>query len=413
MRNKESNNIIVGLDVGSTKICIVVGEANRNGDIDIIGIGTQPSQGVRRGVVSNVEQTVRAIREAVNEAELMAGCEITSVYAGISGSHIKGFNSPGIVTIRHGIVRETDVRRAQAQARAVDIQNDRRLLHVLPSEFVIDRHDGVKDPVGMRGVRLEVNCHIITALETLTDNIVKCANEAGLHVTNVAPASLASSEAVLSEDEKELGVALVDIGGGTTDIAIFVEGSIKHSAVIPIGGANITSDIAIGLRTPPQPSAEHIKTMYGCALSALIEKDTEIEVQIVGGHRPTFVSRRFLVERIIEPRVQELFDQIYHAIVSSGYQDLIASGIVMTGGAANMPGMLEAAEQLLDIPVRMGIPRGIGGLTNIVQSPIYAAGVGLVIHANQMQKSPAFKVRDAHLFGRFLKRFQDWLGDFL
>ncbi|RME42729.1 MAG: cell division protein FtsA, partial [Deltaproteobacteria bacterium] len=343
----------------------------------------------------------------------MAGCEITSVHAGISGTHLKGFNSPGIVTIRHGVVRETDVRRAQEQARAVDIQNDRRLIHVLPSEFVIDRHEGVKDPVGMRGVRLEVNCHIITALKTLTDNIIKCANEAGLHVTNVVPASLASSEAVLSEDEKELGVALVDIGGGTTDIAIFVEGSIKHSAVIPIGGANITSDIAIGLRTPPQPSAEHIKTMYGCALSALIEEDTEIEVQIVGGHRPTFVSQRFLVERIIEPRIQEIFEQIYHTLVSSGYQELIASGIVLTGGAVNMPGMLEAAERFLDIPVRLGIPYGMGGLTNIVQSPIYAAGVGLVIHANRLRKHPAFKLRDEHLLGRFMKRFQDWLGDFL
>ncbi|HEY1416430.1 MAG TPA: cell division protein FtsA, partial [Myxococcaceae bacterium] len=330
MAKQKGGEIVVGLDIGTTKICAIVGELTEGG-IDIIGIGSHPSKGLRKGVVVNIEATVASIRRAVEEAELMAGCEITTVYTGIAGGHIKGFNSQGIVAVKDKEVREADITRVIDAAKAVAIPMDREVIHVLPQEFIIDDQGGIKEPLGMSGVRLEAKVHIVTGAVSSAQNIVKCANRTGLNVADIVLQPLASSEAVLGEDEKELGVCLVDIGGGTTDIAIFSGGSIAHTAVIALGGNNLTSDIAIGLRTPAH-EAERIKQRYGCALASMVDKDETIEVPSVGGRQPRVIGRQILCE-ILEPRVEEIFQLVHREIQKCGFEDLLASGVVITGGS--------------------------------------------------------------------------------
>ena len=372
---QEKGELIVGLDIGTTKITCIVGEVTPDG-IDVVGIGTQPSRGLRKGVVINIDATVASIRRAVEEAELMAGCVISSVYAGIAGGHIRGFNSQGVVAVKDKEVRQGDIDRVLDAARAINIPQDREILHVLPQEFIIDEQDGIREPLGMSGVRLEAKVHIVTAAASSAQNIIKCCAKTGLSVADIVLEPLASAEAVLADEEKELGVALVDIGGGTTDLAIFVNGAIQHTSVIPIGGGHLTNDIAVGLRTPMQ-EAERIKVRHGSAQSALLDRDETIEVPSVGGRAPRVLSRRILCE-IIEPRVEELFHLVRHEIQKAGQEDLLASGVVLTGGSTLLHGMPELAEEVLGLPVRRGVPRGVGGLVDVVKSPQYATAVGLL-----------------------------------
>src|SRR5215472_3367574 len=405
----KKGDIIVGLDIGTTKICAIVGEVTGEGQIDIIGIGSHPSKGLRRGAVVNIEATVDSIRQAVDEAELMAGCEITTVYTGIANGHIKGFNSTGIVAVKDKEVRRADVDRVIDAAKAVAIPIDREVIHVLPQEFIIDDQGGIKEPLGMSGVRLEAKVHIVTGACSSAQNIVKCANRTGLNVADIVLQPLASSEAVLSEDERELGVCLVDIGGGTTDIAIFSGGSIVHTAVIALGGNNLTSDIAIGLRTPAH-EAERIKQKYGCALASMVNKDETIEVPSVGGRQPRVLGRQILCE-ILEPRVEEIFQLVQREIQKCGYEDLLASGIVVTGGSTLLSGMPELAEEVLALPVRKGMPRGIGGLVDVVKSPMFATGVGLVVYGARHQDRRLFRIREENVYRKVKDRMKEWLQE--
>jgi len=339
----------------------------------------------------------------------MAGAEISNVYTGIAGGHIKGFNSQGIVAVKDKEVRETDIARVIDAAKAVAIPLDREVIHVLPQEFIIDDQGGIKEPLGMAGVRLEAKVHIVTGAVSSAQNIVKCANRTGLNVSDIVLQPLASSEAVLSEDEKELGVCLVDIGGGTTDIAIFSGGSIVHTAVIALGGNNLTSDIAIGLRTPAQ-EAERIKQKYGCALSSMVTKEETIEVPSVGGRQPRVLGRQILCE-ILEPRVEEIFQLVQREIQKCGFEDLMASGVVITGGSTLLAGMPELAEEVLGLPVRRGMPRGIGGLVDVVKSPMYATGVGLVIYGAKHQDRRMFRIREDNTFRKVKGRMREWLEE--
>lgn len=404
------SNLVVGLDIGTTKICVIVGEMAEGG-IDIVGIGTHPSKGLRKGVVVNIDSTVNSIQKALEEAELMAGCQITRVFAGIAGGHIKGFNSHGVIAIKEGEVTQQDIRRVIDAAKAVAIPMDREVIHVIPQEFIVDDQDGIMDPLGMSGVRLEAKVHIVTGAVTSAQNIIRSANRAGLDVVDIALQQLASSEATLASDEKELGVALVDIGGGTTDIAVFHGGSLKHTAVLAVGGNHITSDIAVGLRTP-MVEAEKIKRRYGCALTSRIQKDETIEVPSVGGRKPRVLSRQVLGE-IIEPRVQEIFELVQGELAEAGYDSLITSGVVLTGGAVIMDGMTELAEQVFNVPVRRGIPRGIGGLVDVVSSPMYATGVGLVMYGSRHPSTEGrFRVGDRNIFAKVVKVFKKWVEEF-
>jgi cell division protein FtsA len=398
---KKGENI-VGLDIGTTKICAIVGEQTENG-IDIVGIGTAPSSGLRKGVVINIESTVESINKAIEEAERMAGIEISSVYCGISGGHIKGFNSHGVVAVKDKEVQEGDLRRVIDAAKAVAIPLDREVIHIIPQEYIIDNQDGIKEPLGMSGVRLEAKVHIVTGAVSSAQNIIKCANRTGLNVSDIVLQQIASSEAVLNPDEKELGVALVDIGGGTTDIAIFSEGSIVHTAVLSLGGNHITNDLAVGLRTPTA-EAEKLKIKYGCALSSLIAKDDTIDVK----SRP--LSRK-LISEIIEPRVEEIFSLIQREIIKSGYEDLLASGVVLTGGSTLLTGMQELSEMIFDLPVRKGIPKGFGGLLDVVSSPIYATGVGLILYGAKNQRSTKFKIREQNIYHKVKSRMAEWLTE--
>lgn len=382
MARAPKKDFVVGLDIGTTKICAIVGELTESG-IDIVGIGSHPSTGLRKGVVINIESTVESIRKAVEEAELMAGCKITSVYAGIAGGHIKSFNSHGIVAVKHKEITQEDVNRVLDAARAVAIPMDREVLHVVPQEYIIDDQDGIKEPVGMSGVRLESKVHIVTGAISSAQNIVKSCNKAGLNVAEIVLEPIASAEAVLTHDERELGVVLVDIGGGTSDIALFSQGSLVHTGVLAIGGNHITNDIAVGLRTP-QNEAEKLKVRYGCAMSSLVKAEDTIEVQSVGGRKPRTVPRKLLAE-IIEPRVEEIFSLVQREVLKSGYQDLMASGIVITGGTTILEGMPELAEFIFDMPVKRALPMGIGGLKDVVNSPKYSTGVGLLKYAARKQ----------------------------
>ncbi|OGP84823.1 MAG: cell division protein FtsA [Deltaproteobacteria bacterium RBG_13_65_10] len=404
------DNLVVGLDIGTTKVCAIVGEAFEDG-LSIIGIGSHPSKGLHKGVVVNIESTVDSIRKAVEEAELMANCEISSVYAGIAGGHIKSFNSHGMVAVKDREITERDVQRVIDAAQAVAIPMDREVIHSLPQEFIIDGQDGIRQPIGMNGVRLEAWVHLVTGVVTSAQNIIKCANKAGLDVADIVLQPLASSEAVLSEDEKELGVALLDIGGGTTDLAIFREGSMKHSYVLALGGNHITNDIAAGLRTPAA-DAERIKKLYGCACSRVCAADERVQVPSVGGRSPRELSRKTLVD-IIEPRMEEIFSLVREEIVRSGVERReIPAGIVLTGGTSNLEGIPELAEEVFELPARRGIPENVGGLQDIVGNPMYATGVGLVIYGSRERASSRFRIRDQrNIFGKVKARMQEWFSD--
>ena len=407
--SKRAENLIVGLDIGTTKICCIVGNMTEEG-LEVVGIGTSPSKGLRKGVVINIESTVAAIQKAIREAELMAGCEIKSVFAGIAGGHIKGLNSQGVIAIKNREVTSEDLQRVIDAAKAIAIPMDREVMHILPQEFIIDDQDGIREPLGMSGVRLEAKVHIVTGAVASAQNIIKSCNRAGADVADIVLEQLASSEAVLSSDEKELGVALVDIGGGTSDIAIFSEGAIKHTSVLSIGGDHLTNDIAVGLRTP-MAEAEKIKQSYGCCLTSMVGKDETIEVPSVGGREARILSRQLLAE-ILEPRVEEIFSLVNREIIKSGYGDLIASGVVITGGSAILPGMPELAEQVFNLPVRRGNPLNIGGLTDVVNSPIYATGVGLVKYGSQNTKVQNFKIGEKNVFERVSQRMKEWFSEF-
>lgn len=405
----KKDNLIVGLDIGTTKICCIVGELTHDG-IDIIGIGSHTSTGLRKGVVVNIERTVHSIKRAVEEAELMAGCEISDVYAGIAGGHIKGFNSHGVIAIKNREVNEGDIRRVVDAARAVAIPPDREVLHILPQEFVVDDQDGIKDPIGIHGVRLEAKVHIVTGAVTSVHNIVRCANRTGLNVNDIVLEQLASSEAVLTPDEKELGVALIDMGGGTTDIALFSNGAIKYTSVITLGGDNFTTDIAVGLRTP-MGEAEKIKQRFGCAMASLVQDGEMIEVACVGGRKPRSVSRKALAE-IIEPRAEEMLELCKHELVKSGYYEMLGAGVVLTGGCALLEGLPELGEKIFGMPVRRGFPQGVGGITDIVSSPMYATGVGLIIYGSKNGNHRSFRIREDHVFSRVKSRMVEWITEF-
>jgi cell division protein FtsA len=401
------DDLIVGLDIGTSKICAVVGEIRPDGQIDIIGMGSHPSVGLRKGVVINIENTVNSIKEAVEEAETMAGCEISSVFAGIAGGHIKGFNSHGVIALKNREVGKRDIERVIDAARAVAIPMDREVIHTLPQEFIVDDQSGITDPTGMAGVRLEVKIHIVTGAVTSAQNIIKCANRAGLDVYDIILESLASSEAILNDEERNLGVALVDFGGGTTDLAIFSENSIKHTSVLTLGGDNLSNDIAVGIRTPFK-EAEKIKIKYGCGLTSLIGQDETIKVPSVGGREPRTMSRKILGE-ILEPRVEEIFSLIHHEMLRSGYDELVTSGIVVTGGSSLLPGVPEIVEQVFNMPARIGYPDNIGGLKEIVNSPMYATAVGLVLYgAKERKRKKEFRIRDTNIFNRIVSRMKRW-----
>ncbi len=401
-------NIIVGLDIGTTKICAVVGEVSGN-ETNIIGIGTHPSIGLRKGVVVNIESTVESIKKAVEEAELMAGCEISSVYAGIAGGHITGFNSRGIVAIKGPEITSQDIDRVIDAARAVAIPMDREVIHVLPQEYIVDEQTGIQNPVGMAGVRLEAKIHIVTGAVTSAHNIIKCANRSGLDVCDIVLEALASGEAVLSDEEKELGTALLDLGGGTTDLAIFSGKNIKHTFVLALGGNNLTNDIAIGLRAP-LAEAEKIKKKYGACLAKNISNDETIEVPGMGGRNPRKLPRQILGE-ILEPRMEEIFTLVRREIYRAGMESVIASGIVLTGGSALLGDVAEVAESIFDLPARLGQPIGISGLIDVVNNPMYATGVGLVLYGARNQAPKKFRIRDSNIFNRVMAQMKRWFKD--
>jgi cell division protein FtsA len=382
MAKTKRDELIVGLDIGTTKIAAIVGEVTEDG-IDVIGIGTAPSRGIRKGVVVNIDATVQSIEKAVEEAEHMAGCEITTVYAGIAGGHIKGLNSHGTVAVKDKEVRDGDVMRVIESAKAVAIPMDREIIHVLPQEYIVDEQDGIREPLGMAGVRLEAKVHIVTAAVTSAQNIIKCCQRCGLTVADIVLEPLASAEAVLHDDEKELGVVLVDIGGGTTDVAVFSEGAIVHTGVLPLGGNHLTNDIAVGLRAPLD-AAEKIKQRYACAVPNLVSEEETVEVPSVGGRPPRRVPRRLLVD-IVMPRMEEIFEHVRKEIARSGHEDRLASGLVLTGGGTILEGITELAEEVTGFPARRGAPRNIGGLFDVVKSPAYATGVGLVKYGARQQ----------------------------
>ncbi|PLX98559.1 MAG: cell division protein FtsA [Desulfuromonas sp.] len=403
------DNLIVGLDIGTTKICAIVGHLTHDG-IDIVGIGKVPSKGLRKGVVINIEATVEAVRQALQEAELMAGCEIKSVFVGIAGGHIKGMNSQGVIAIKNREVTNEDIQRVIDAAKAIAIPMDREVIHILPQEFIIDDQDGIKEPLGMNGVRLEAKVHIVTGAVASAQNIIKSCNRAGVDVADIVLEQLASSEAVLTQDEKDLGVVILDIGGGTTDIAIYSEGAIKHTAVLSLGGNHLTNDIAVGLRTPTG-DAEKIKQDFGCCLTSMVGKEESIEVPSVGGRETRQLSRQLLAE-ILEPRVEEIFNLANREIIRSGFEDLVASGVVITGGSAILPGMPELAEQIFNLPVRRGVPVEIGGLVDVVNSPVYATGVGLLKYGSRNMAAKNFSIGQENVFDKIFSRMKEWFGEF-
>jgi cell division protein FtsA len=401
----------VGLDVGTSTVCCVVGEAPEDGGIDIVGIGVAESRGIKRGVVVNLEAAVESIKKAIEDAELMAGIEIDSVHLALSGPHVKGFNSRGVIAVagKNREISRDDVRRAIDAAKAVALPGSREILHVLPQDFVVDEQDGIGAPVGMTGARLEVNVHVITGAVSSTQNIVACVNRAGVTVVDTVIEQLAASDAVLTADEKELGVALVDIGGGTADVAIFERGSLWHTGVVAIGGDHFTNDIAVGLRTPI-PDAEKVKRKHGCALSSMVDEDDTIEVASVGGRKPRLMARRILSE-ILQPRAEEIFHLVWDEIRRAGYEKSLNSGIVLTGGGSILEGMPEIAEQIFDLPIRRGCPVEVGGLADHVNSPVFATPVGVVLYAHR-NRSPEPARVGAGAFGRVAGRLRGIFKEF-
>ncbi len=411
MAKKMEKNLIVGLDIGTSKVVAIVGEVMPGNEIEIIGLGSHPSRGLKKGVVVNIESTVQSIQRAVEEAELMAGCQIHSVYAGIAGSHVRSLNSHGIVAIRDKEVTPYDVERVIDAARAVAIPADQKILHILPQEFIIDNQESIREPVGMSGVRLEAKVHMVTGAVSAAQNIIKCVRRCGLEVDDIILEQLASSHSVLTEDEKELGVCLVDVGGGTTDIAVFTEGAIRHTAVIPIAGDQVTNDIAVALRTPTQ-HAEEIKIKYACALTQLASVEETIEVPSVGDRPDRRLARQTLAE-VVEPRYEELFTLIQAELRRSGFEDLCAAGVVLTGGSAKMEGAVELAEEIFHMPVRLGMPQYVAGLVDVVRNPIYSTGVGLLLFGYQNQAMRESEIRMGTGFRGVLRRMKSWFqGNF-
>ena len=408
---RADKSLIVGLDIGTSKVSAIVGEITADDGIEVIGIGFHPSRGLKKGVVVNIESTVQSIQRAVEEAELMAGCQINSVFTGIAGNHIRSLNSHGIVAIRDKEVTRGDVDRVIDAARAVAIPADQKILHILPQEYIIDKQEGIREPIGMSGVRLESKVHMVTGAVSAAQNIIKCVRRCGLEVDDIILEQLASSEAVLLEDEKDLGVCLVDIGGGTTDIAVFNDGAIRHTAVIPIAGAQVTNDIAVALRTPTQ-NAEEIKIRYACALAKLAAPEETIEVPSVGDRPPRRLARQTLGE-VVEPRYEELLTLIQAELRRSGYEDLIAAGMVLTGGSSKMEGLIGLAEEILHMPVRLGVPHAVSGLADIVRNPIHSTGVGLLQfgYRHGAHRTPAES--EGGGFKAVMRRMKSWFeGNF-
>ncbi|HWI14204.1 MAG TPA: cell division protein FtsA [Burkholderiales bacterium] len=404
-------NLIVGLDIGTSKIAAIVAEVKAEGGFEIIGMGSAPSRGLKKGVVVNIETTVAAIQRALEEAELMADCKIREVYTGIAGSHIKSFNSQGMVAIKDKEVSQMDIDRVIETAKAVQIPNDQQILHILNQEFIIDGQEDVREPLGMSGVRLEVKVHIVTGAVSAAQNIIKCVRRCGLEVRDLILQPLASALAVISDDEKDLGVALVDVGGGTTDVAVFTHGAIRHTAVIPIAGDQITNDIAMALRTPTK-DAEDIKQRFGCALSQLADPQQMVEVPGVGERSTRELSRKTLAE-VIEPRVEELYSLVQAELRRSGYEDLLSSGIVLTGGSSMMQGMVELGEEIFHMPVRVGQPNYSGGLAEVVRHPRYSTGVGLLLAGMQQYRQREIAQLQISSFQHMLERMKTWFkGNF-
>ncbi len=405
MKTQKRGDMLVGLDVGTTKVCAIVAEYGED-SLDIVGVGTALSHGIKQGTVVHIDNTVAAIRKAVEEAALMARCDIKRVYLGIAGSHIQGINSHGIVTLKAGEVKESDRAKVLKAARAVSIPADRQIIDVIPQDYIIDDHGGIKDPLKMTGVRLECRVHIITSSTTATKNLVKCCNKAGLEVANVILQQVASAKAVITPDEQEMGVVLIDIGGGTTDIAVFYRGALVHTAVIPVGGQHITADIARGLRTPKN-EAEHTKQKYGCAKTGILPPGDSILVPSVGGRPSRNISREILAT-ITEPRLEDLFIQIRMELDKAGCLPFLSSGAVLTGGSTTMSGISQLAEESLGMPVRIGLPGGVGGLIDTVRKPMYSTAVGLVLMGDQKGSGGAtrrFPQGRIHGFVRKLKNF--------
>ncbi len=408
MEKKQRGELIVGLDVGTTKICAVIGEVFED-QIDIIGIGTHPSIGLKKGVVVNIESTVHSIRMAVDQAEEMAGCEINTVCVGIAGSHIKGFNSPGIVGIKNREIRQDDINRVIDAARAVNLSQNQQIIHVLPQEFMVDDHTGIQDPLGMTGVRLVTNVHIVTGDTTSIHNLVMCCNRAGLEVADIVLESLASANAVLSREEMDLGVGLLDIGGGTSDLAIFSGGTIKHTYELGLGGNNLTNDLSVGLRTPFQ-EAERLKNIYGSALTSMIDGDKIIEVPTVGDRKPRKVKQRIMGE-ILEPRIEEMLIILNQEMIDSSYKDRLNAGVVICGGTALLEHIVDLAEQIFDLPVRIGYPREIREAPESINSPQHATGVGLVIYASRHASGKKWRVPGKKAIGGVVGWLKGWFNN--
>jgi cell division protein FtsA len=407
----KEENLIIGLDIGTTKICAIVGELNaQTGEVEVIGVGTYPSFGLKRGVVVNIENTIQSVKNAVEEAEHMAGCEIRTVFVGIAGGHIKGISGHGMITLRDREVSRRDLDRVIESANAVLIPADREILHVIPQDYIIDGQGGIKDPIGIYGIKLETKVHIVTGQVTAAQNLVKCIHGAGMDVADVVLEQLASSEAVLTEDEKEIGVVLIDCGGGTTDIAIFVGGSVRYTETVTLGGDNIDRDIALGLSTP-LGEARKVKEKYGTALADLVSPDEEIEVPSVGGKHFRKVSRKDLA-MVIEPRMEEIFALVKREIHKSGYEELVPAGAVITGGSVIMNGTVELSERILEMPVRMGIPTEVGGLTDIIANPVYSTGVGLVLYGAGYSGDKKLRIRDENIFKKIADSMKNWFQEF-
>lgn len=403
------NQIIVGLDIGTSKIACIVAEAGPDGRLDIVGIGTHPSKGLRRGVVVNIESTVESIRLAIEEAELMADVDIKKVYVGIAGSHIRGYNSHGVVATKNGEVTEEDVTRVVEAAKAMNIPADQQILHVLPQEYIIDRQDGIREPVGMSGVRLETRVHVITGAVSSAQNIIKCCNRCDLDVSDMVLEQIASSEAVLSQDEKDIGVLLVDIGGGTTDLAVFIDGAIRHTAVIPVGGDHLTNDLVAGLRTSAR-EADTLKKKYGSCMSSMILAEETVEVPRVGGRPPQSMPRQVMAQ-LLEPRMQELFELVREELDRSGYRELVAAGVVLTGGSSLLEGTQELADEIFELPVRIGRPQGVGGLVDVVNSPIFSTGVGLILYGQRYRtEAQHFQDEQRRKSGNIFGSLRRWFG---
>jgi cell division protein FtsA len=410
-RIKEDNNLIVGLDIGTSKIVAIVAELQPEGTLKVIGLGQHVSRGLKKGVVVNIESTMQSIQRALEEAELMADCKINNVYTGIAGSHIKSLNSHGMVKIKDAEVSQMDVDRVIETARAIALPADQQILHILTQEFIVDGQEDVREPLGMSGMRLEVKVHIVTGAVAAAQNIVKCIKRCGIEVSDLILQPLASSLAVLTEDEKELGVCLVDIGGGTTDIAVFKQGAIRHTAVVPIAGDQMTNDVAVAFRTPTQ-AAEEIKIKHGCALRQLADPREIVEVPGVDGRDPRQLSVQTLAE-VLEPRVVELYELVLNELRRSGMEEMIASGIVVTGGSAMMRGMVELGEEIFHMPVRLGMPRYVGGLSEVVSNPRYATGVGLVLMGKQQLERHLNGQMESSSFGRVMEKMKSWFqGNF-